>query len=130
MVWGDCLSMKKKIFTYIFSAVCGILTAAALTALFAALAFALQMKRDMAGGMAFIAFIAGCFVSGLLCGLIKKRGGLKIGAVCGGVLLILSLSVSVISGNFTGAELAAKTAAALLAGCTGAVIGVNRKSDP
>lgn len=129
MVWGDCLSMKKRIFTYIFSTVCGIFTSAAIIALFAAVAYALQMKRDMAGGMAFLAFIAGCFVSGLICGLIKKRAGLKIGAVCAAVMLVLSLTVSLISGSFTGGELVVKTVSALLAAATGAVLGVNRRTN-
>ncbi len=118
--------MKNRIFTYILAAVCGILTTAALTALFAAVAYTLQMKRDMAGGMAFLAFAAGCFVSGLICGLIKKRGGLRVGAVCAVVLLVPALAVSLISGSFTGAELAAKTISALLASAVGAVIGVNK----
>ena len=129
MVWGDCLSMKKRIFTYIFSTVCGIFVSAALIALFAAVAYALQMKRDMAGGLAFLAFAAGCFISGLVCGLIKKRGGLKVGAVCAAVMLVLSLTVSLISGSFTGAETVGKVLAALAAACTGGVIGVNRRPD-
>ena len=120
--------MKKRIFTYIFSTVCGILTAAALTALFAALAYALQMKRDMAGGMAFLAFAAGCFVSGLVCGLIKKRGGLKVGAVCAAVMLALTFAAALLSGGLTGTHAAVKLISALAASCTGAVIGVNRRA--
>ena len=121
--------MKKKLFTYIFSVICGLLTSGLLIMLFAFIEYALGMKRDMAGGMAFLAFAAGCLVSGLICGLIKHRGGLKIGAVCAAAVLLLTVTVSLISGGFSGGELLMKTVTALVAACTGAVIGVNRKTD-
>ena len=129
MLWGDCLSMKKRIFTYIFSTVCGLLTSAALIALLAAAAYFLQMKRELSGSMAFLAFAAGCLVSGLICGLIKKHGGLKVGAICAAALLVPAMIVSAAAGSFTGGEIVPKVLSAVIASCTGAVIGVNRRSE-
>ena len=122
-------SVKKKIITYTIPTVCGAFVSAALIMLSAAVSFMLGLKRDSAGGMAAAAFAAGCFVSGLLCGLIKKQGGLKAGAVCAGIMMIITAAVSLLSGSFTGAELPGRCICALLFACAGAVIGVNRRRD-
>jgi putative membrane protein (TIGR04086 family) len=121
--------MKKHILTYIISTLCGTGASAALTALFALAAYAVGFRRDMAGGMAVLAYAAGCFVSGLVCGLIKRHKGLVSGAVCGALMLSLTAAVSLLTGNFTGAGLPGRAVCALLAACTGAVIGVNRRDD-
>lgn len=121
--------MKKRILTYTIPAVCGVLVSAALVMLCALISYMLGFRRDTAGGMALLAFAAGCFVSGLLCGLIKRQGGLKAGAVCAAIMLTLTAAVSLLSGNFTGTELPGRCLCALLFACAGSVIGVNRRRD-
>jgi putative membrane protein (TIGR04086 family) len=121
--------MKKRIFTYIFSTACGALAAAIMVLLLALVSYILGFKRDMAGGMAFAALTGRCFVSGLICGLIRKRGGLISGAVCAAAMLIPLLLISLFTGGFSGSEIIVKTASMLTASCTGAVIGVNRRTD-
>ena len=119
--------MKKKILTYTIPAVCGTAVSAVLILLFALCSYAVGFRRDTAGGMAVLAFAAGCFVSGLLCGLIKRRGGLAAGAVCAAVMLGLTAAVSLLTGSFTGTELPGRCVCALRAAGTGAVIGVHSK---
>lgn len=102
---------------------------AAFILLFALCSYVLGLRREMAGGMAVLAFAAGCFVSGLLCGLIKRHGGLASGAVCAAVMLVITAAVSLLTGSFTGAELPGRCVCAVLSACTGAVIGVNRQKD-
>ncbi|MCR4780217.1 MAG: TIGR04086 family membrane protein [Ruminiclostridium sp.] len=121
--------MKKLILTYTIPTLCGVAVSAALIALLALCSYVLGFRRDMAGGMALTAFAAGCFVSGLLCGLIKRRGGIAAGAVCAAAMLALTAAVSLLTGNFTGTELAGRSLCALAAACTGSVIGVNRERD-
>jgi len=121
--------MKKKLFTYLFSTACGAAVSGIMVLLSAFVAYILGFKRDMAGGMAFVALAAGCFVSGLICGLIKRRGGLRSGAICAAAMLVPLLLISLFTDGFTGGETVVKIASMLIASCTGAVIGVNRRTD-
>lgn len=78
--------------------------------------------------MSFIAFAAGCLVCGAVCGCIKKRRGLIVGAVCALIMTALTLAVSLAAGDINGGTAWAKAISALAAACTGAVWGVNRRS--
>ena len=117
----------KKAAAYGFSAVCGLAAQIVLILLMSAVMYALGLPPEMSGAMSFFALAAGCFVSGLVCGLIKRRGGLKTGAVCAGLILAVILCVSFISGNISGALLPAKATAALVCCAAGAVLGVNKR---
>lgn len=116
----------KKAAAYIISVLCGLSVTAALTAALSGGMFILGLPPDIAGALAFIAYIAGCFTAGLVCGCIKERAGLKTGLICGVSVFSVFAVFSLVSGNFTGDLIIVKVILAVAAACTGAVIGVNR----
>ena len=117
----------KKAAAYVFSAACGAVSSAVMTAAFAAVMYILGLPPRSAGTMSFFAFAAGCFVCGFVCGSIKKRRGLVIGAVCALIMTAVTFGISLAAGEITAGTAWIKPIAALAASCTGAVWGVNRR---
>ena len=117
----------KKAGTYAFSTVCGALAAALLAAAFSSVMYILGLPPEIAEPLALIAFAAGCLLSGLVCGLIKGRGGLKNGLICALIMTAAVASVSLIAGGFDGSAAPSKLVTAVLSSCIGSVYGVNRK---
>lgn len=89
--------------------------------------YVLGLPPRMADPLSLIAFAAGCFVCGLVCGLIKKHGGLAAGVICAAVMTAPILTVSALCGSFTAGDAGVKLLTAGAACCTGAVVGVNRR---
>lgn len=119
----------KRAGTYVFSLLCGAAAAGILLAAFPALMYALEMPPESAGVFAFTALAAGCLVSGFVCGSIKRRGGLRCGLICAGLISAVLLAVSLITGNADGSSAAARLLTTAAGCCTGAVIGVNRARE-
>ena len=117
----------KKVSTYLLSFLCGTAASGILLALFSLAMYILGLPPEIAGALSFIAFAAGCILSGFVCGSIKRRRGLRCGIVCAAAMLCVPLTVSLISGSFTGLSLVPKLIGAVTGACTGAVLGVNRK---
>lgn len=109
------------------SAVGGICTAGCL-AFSAWLMSALRIPLSLAQLFALFSLGAGCMLSGFLCGRIKRRRGLKNGFICAVILLSVCMLGALIFGTVSGADAIAKTLTAVITGCTGGVLGVNRES--
>lgn len=117
----------KKAGTYIFSTVCGAVCSGVLLLVFAAAMYILGLPPSMADALSLISFAAGCALSGLLCGLIKRKNGLRNGVICALALFLPLALISALSGSLSGGGIIPELLTALAASCTGAVIGVNRR---
>lgn len=117
----------KRAGTFVFSVMCGMLSCGVLLLLFSAVMYVLGLLPEIAGVLALVSFAAGCLLAGFICGSIKQHGGLKAGLVC--ALLMTSAVVigSLFTGGFSGGSALVKLISAVIASCTGAVLGVNRK---
>lgn len=127
------LSVKKadrlifqKAATYALATISGALCSVILLTLSALLMYALQTPLYFADYLSLMALGGGCLLSAFICGRIKKRQGLLIGIKCAGIMLLLCLIGSLISGNFSGNEAVTKLLTLIITGCTGGVLGVNR----
>lgn len=86
-----------------------------------------DMASTAAGAAALLAAAAGSFVSGRTAGILRKRGGLKTGALCG-VIFILPLTVlSAVFGMMGGFMLVVKALLCVCFAAAGGVSGVNRE---
>ncbi len=119
--------LAKKINTYIFSTVMGAGLSVILILLFAGMMYTLQFPLYTAGYFSLLALGCGAMLSGFISGKIKHRGGLKTGFRCAVILLVLCGTGAAISGNFDGTAAAAKIVTAVICGCTGGVLGVNKR---
>ena len=118
----------KRINTYIFSTVMGAGLSVALIFLFALVMYAVQFPLYTAGYFSLLALGCGAMLSGFICGKIKQHGGLRLGFRCAVILLVFCGIGALISGSFDGTSAAAKIFTAVICGCTGGVLGVNRRS--
>ncbi len=118
----------KRINTYVFSTVAGAGLSIALIFLFALIMYAVQFPLYTAGYFSLLALGCGAMLSGFICGKIKRRGGLKTGFRCGVILIVLCGIGAAISGNFDGTSATAKIFTAVICGCAGGVLGVNRQN--
>jgi len=119
--------LVKRINTYIFSTVMGAGLSVLLIFLFAWVMYALQFPLYTAEYFSLLALGSGAMLSGFISGRIKRHGGLKVGFRCGVILLVLCGIGAAISGNFDGTSAAAKILTVVICGCTGGVLGVNRR---
>ena len=86
-----------------------------------------DMAADAAGAAALLAAAAGSFVSGRTAGTLRKRGGLKTGALCGAIFILPLAVLSAILGMMGGAMLAVKSVLCVCFAAAGGVSGVNRE---
>ncbi len=117
----------RKAGTYLFSAACGAACSVVLLLIFAAAMYVLGLPPSMAGTMSFVSFAAGCALSGLICGLIKRKNGLRNGVICALALFLPLVLISALSGSLSGEGVIPALLAALSSSCIGSVIGVNRR---
>ena len=117
----------KRINTYIFSTVLGAGLSVLLVFLSAFIMYALQFPLYTAGYFSLFSLGCGAMLSGFVCGRIKQRGGLRTGFRCAVILLVLCGIGAAIGGNFDGTAAAAKIFTAVICGCTGGVLGVNKR---
>ena len=92
-------------------------------------ALALSMlgaSEGAAGAAALLAIAAGSFVSGRTAGIMRRRGGLKTGALCGALLLAPLFVLSLCFGLSGWVMLIVKAALCVAFGAAGGVSGVNR----
>lgn len=118
----------RRAATFALSSAVGGLCTAGCLAFSAWLMSALQIPLSLAQLFALFSLGAGCMLSGFLCGRIKRRRGLKNGFVCAVILLSACMLGALIFGTVNGADAIAKTLTAVITGCTGGVLGVNRES--
>lgn len=119
--------LLKRAGTYVFSTALGATAAVLLLLFFAFVMYMLQFPLEISGIFALFSFGAGCMLSGYVCGRIKKHSGLRHGFRCAVILLSLCLLGALIFGEVQGADSIAKVLTAVLTGCTGGVLGVNRR---
>lgn len=112
--------------TYVFSTVTGAAVSVAAVLLFASVMYALQFPLYFAGYFSLLALGLGCMTSGFICGKIKRHSGLKLGLQCSIILLALCALGALIGGSLSGSEIIPKLLTAVITGCTGGVLGVNR----
>lgn len=105
----------------------GYLSALAVCAAAALVLSFTDLASSAAGAAALLAAAAGSFVSGRTAGIIKKRSGLKTGALCG-VLFIAPLALlSAVFGLLGGVMLIVKSVLCICFAAAGGVVGVNRE---
>lgn len=117
----------KRAGTYVFSTVIGAAVAVVFLLFFAFVMYALQLSLYISGFLALFSLGAGCMLSGYICGRIKKHSGLRHGFRCAVILLSLCLLGALIFGEVQGTDSIAKVLTAVITGCTGGVLGVNRR---
>ena len=117
----------KRAASFAFSALCGYISSALCVLIFSAVMYILGMPENMAGMLSLISFGTGCFICGLVCGMIKKHRGLLSGLICAIIMYAPILSVSALCGSFTPGNAGVKLLIAGAASCAGAVVGVNRR---
>lgn len=115
----------KKAAAYGFSWLCGAAVSGLVLAALTGLMYILGLPPEVAGVLSSLALMAGSFVCGLICGLIKRKNGLRAGVICTLITLTAAIPISLISGGFTGSSLVVKALAVLISACTGSVLGVN-----
>jgi putative membrane protein (TIGR04086 family) len=98
-------------------------------ALFAAAMDMLSLPPEAAGVLSLITLGAGCTVSGFVCGCVKKSHGLRRGFRCALIMIAVIMTGALISGSLDGASAAAKCITAVICGCMGGVLGVNRVTE-
>ncbi len=113
--------------TYVFSTVSGAAVSVVFITLFALFMYAFGLPLYVSGYFSLTALGCGCMTSGFICGKIKKHSGLKLGFQCGIILLFLVALGALISGSLNGTEAVTKSLTAIITGCTGGVLGVNRE---
>jgi len=119
--------LVRKIMTYGLSTVVGAAVAVVFLLLSAFLMYALGAPLYYAEYLSLMSMGLGCMVSGFISGRIKRRGGLKIGFRCAVIFLLILAIGAVIAGQFNGNGAIARILTAVVTGCTGGVLGVNRQ---
>lgn len=119
--------LLSRMSTYILSTTVGAGVSVIFLLSFATLMYAFTMPLYFSGYLALVALGAGCIVSGIVAGRIKKRCGLKVGFRCGVIMLALCALGSLIWGRLDGSAALVKTITVVITGCCGGVIGVNRR---
>lgn len=119
--------LMKRINTYIFSTVAGAALSVIIILTSGWLMYAVQFPLQAAGYFSLLALGCGAMLSGYICGRIKQHGGLRLGFRCAVILLALCGIGAAISGNLSGTTAAAKIFTAVICGCAGGVLGVNKR---
>ncbi len=119
--------LMKRAGTYVFSTALGAAAAVLLLLFFAFIMYTLQFPLDISGIFALFSLGVGCMLSGYVCGRIKKHSGLRHGFRCAVILLSLCLLGALLFGEVQGTDSIAKVLTAVFTGCTGGVLGVNRR---
>lgn len=117
----------RKLSPYIFSTVAGAAVSIIFIIIFAFAMYALGAPLYFGEYFSLMAFGCGCMAAGFFCGRIKRRGGLKLGFRCAVIFLGIIAVGAAVSGNFNGTAAIAKILTAVITGCTGGVLGVNRQ---
>ncbi len=102
--------------------------AALITAALGALLLSLVgASAGMAGAVAIAASAVGSFVCGRTAGVIRRRDGLRIGALCGTLFFLPLLLLALLFGTAGSFMLPVKAALCLAFACAGGVVGVNKE---
>ena len=120
----------QRISTYVFSTIMGAGLSVLLITLFALLMYSLQFPLYTSGYFSLLALGCGAMLSGFICGRIKRRGGLITGFRCAVILIALCAVGAAINGGFDGSAAVSKIFTAVITGCAGGVMGVNKRSNP
>lgn len=117
---------KKRIAAAPFAAgvIAGLAAALAVSAAGAAV-IALGGSTRLAGVISFAAVAAGCFFGGRIAGTLRRSGGLKTGALCGAMIFLPMLVLSLVFGQCAGVLMWFKAAICVVSGAAGGVFGVN-----
>ena len=107
----------------------GYIAALAVAAIGAVIVLITDSAEDMSGAMSIAALAAGSFISGRISGAIRRRDGLKTGAICAVMYLIPLVILSLIFGVMSGALLPVKCVLCIAFGAAGGVVGVNHSDS-
>ena len=110
---------------YIAGIIAGYAAALVFAAIGALLVMSIGNAEQMSGVMAIISFAAGSFVCGRISGKIKRKDGLKTGAICGLLYILPLVLLSIIFSVMSGALLYIKLVLCVAFGAAGGVVGVN-----
>ena len=119
--------LAKRAGTYVLSTAAGAATAVIFLLLSALIMYVFGLPPYFAGFLSLFSLGAGCMLSGYICGRIKTRSGLRHGFRCAVILIALCVLGALICGTLDGSSALAKTFTAVITGCTGGVLGVNRR---
>lgn len=119
-------SARRRYGAYITAAALGALASGAALLLSSLLIFIFKLPVSYGDIFALVSFGAGCLVSGLTVGIIKRQKGLVSGIKAALLLLFPMVLISYLAGNLTGEDALTRFTAAVICGAAGGVIGVNR----
>ena len=119
--------LAKRAGTYVLSTAAGAAAAVIFLLLSALIMYVFGLPPYFAGFLSLFSLGAGCMLSGYICGKIKTRSGLRHGFRCAVLLIALCVLGALICGTLDGSSALAKTFTAVITGCTGGVLGVNRR---
>lgn len=123
-------SCVRRLKIYILAVIVGCLTSAVMIMVLSGAMLLLQLDTALSTFLGLLALGAGCLAAGITIGKFRRRNGLAGGLKAALLMLLLCLIGTFISGNFTGTEVFSKTLVAVITGCMGGVIGVNKGAPP
>lgn len=120
----------NKFLPYLIGLVLGFIAMLLVCALSALLLSFTDAASKAAGAAAVIALIIGSFVCGRTAGIIRRRDGLKTGALCGFMFTCPTLLLTLIFGGGFTVILPVKLLLCIAFGTVGGISGVNREEKP
>lgn len=114
---------------YLFGMAAGLGTVLLISAAAALILSFSDAAARSAGAASVIALSVGSFVCGRTAGIIRRRDGLRTGALCGVMFSAVPIIMSLIFGRFGTAMLFVKPLLCVFFGTAGGVAGVNKDED-
>lgn len=107
----------------------GYIAALVVAVIGAAIVLSTDSAESLSGAMSIAALAAGSFFSGRISGGMRRRDGLKTGALCAVMYLLPLVILSLLFGVMSGALLPVKCLLCVAFGAAGGVVGVNHSDS-
>lgn len=121
---------NSRLLPYAAGLIVGYIAALPVSVFAAALLSLTDAAAQTAGAAAVLAMSIGSFLCGRTAGIIKRRDGLKTGALCGIVFVLPLLILSAVFGGGWSAMFFVKLLLCVAFAAVGGVAGVNREERP
>ena len=118
---------QRTLKTYLLSAALGAAAGGLVLLLFSLVIWLLQLPVELGGALSLLAFGAGCLVSGVTAGAVRRAGGLLGGLKAALALFLVLVIITFFMGEMSGEFLLGRLTVTVICGSVGGVIGVNRR---
>lgn len=116
---------ERRLLPYTAGLITGIAVTLILSAVLALFMLFTDSAEGFSGTAAVLITAAACFSAGRSGGRLRRREGIKTGALCGILYLLVLMLMSLIFGGFGSVMLWVKAVLAVVFGAVGGVVGVN-----